>query len=41
MRKWINIEAISFGRVHQMTICRPKDQGGLGMLNTKVMNDCL
>jgi hypothetical protein len=22
-------------------VCRPKDQGGLGIINTKIMNDCL
>jgi len=23
------------------TLCRPKNQGGVGMINTKIMNDCL
>ena len=22
-------------------VCRPKDQGGLGIINTRIMNDCL
>jgi hypothetical protein len=22
-------------------VCRPKDEGGLGIINTKIMNDCL
>jgi hypothetical protein len=23
------------------TLCRPENQGGIGMLNTRIMNECL
>ena len=34
-------DKFKYHRAKMDTLCRPKNQGSVGMLNTKIMNDCL